>query len=126
MGISSRARVRRGPLGQRPLSTPNASILRTPGDRASASGLGDAGARPSVPGRDAHGRPGAYLALGSIGLPLAGPRVAVAGPSREPRGYWPGWAVGAGSLAVLLFGLLMAGAVLVGMMAGPLASLPFV
>ena len=32
---------------------------------------------------------------------------------------------GQGSLAVLLFGLLMAGAVLVGMMAGPLASLPF-
>ena len=74
------------------------------------------------------GGPGAYLALGSIGLPLA---LALVLQLLAPRGSREGLMArlgesGQGSLAVLLFGLLMAGAVLVGMMAGPLASLPFV
>lgn len=111
------------------LSTPNASILRTHGDPG--------GAHPAwamqVPDRPflvgtLMGGPGAYLALGSIGLPLA---LALVLQLLAPRGSREGVLAGLGqsgqgSLAVLLFGLLMAGAVLVGMMAGPLGSLPFV
>jgi hypothetical protein len=73
------------------------------------------------------GGPGAYLALGALGLPLAlavtlqllaprGSRAAVAARLRES---------GHGSLVALLCVLLLASAALVGLMAGPLASVPF-
>jgi hypothetical protein len=73
------------------------------------------------------GGPGAYLALGALGMPLAlavilqivaprGSRAAVTARLRES---------GQGSLVVLLCGLLLVSAVLVGVMAGPLASVPF-
>ena len=111
------------------LSTPNASILRTLGE---PGGVHPAWAVP-VPDRPflvgtLMGGPGAYLALGSIGLPLA---LALVLQMLAPRGSRERLASrlgesGQGSLVFLLFGLLMAGAALVGMMAGPLASLPFV
>ncbi len=111
------------------LSTPNASILRTLGE---TGGAHPAWAVP-VPDRPflvgtLMGGPGAYLALGSIGLPLA---LALVLQMLAPRGSRERLAArlgesGQGSLVFLLFGLLMAGAALVGMMAGPLASLPFV
>jgi hypothetical protein len=73
------------------------------------------------------GGAGAYLALGALGLPLG---LAVVFQLLAPRGSRVGLRVrlaesGQGSLVVLLYGLLLGGAVLVGLMAGPVASLPF-
>jgi hypothetical protein len=73
------------------------------------------------------GGAGAYLALGALGMPLA---LAVTLQLLAPRGSREALGTrlaeaGQGSLVVLLIGLLVSSAVLVGLMAGPLASLPF-
>jgi O-antigen ligase len=111
-------------------TTPNALVLRpiaSPGGPeahpAWASPVPD---RPFLIG-SLMGGPGAYLALGSLGLPLA---LAVTLQLLAPRGSREGlWArlshAGQGSLVVLLCGMLLASAVLVGLLAGPVASLPF-
>jgi hypothetical protein len=110
------------------LTTPNTSVLRTPAVRASAP----AALAAVVPDRpflfgSLMGGAGAYLALGSLGMPLA---LAVILQLVAPRGSREGLRTrladsGQGSLVVLLCGLLLASAVLVGLLAGPLASVPF-
>lgn len=73
------------------------------------------------------GGPAAYLALGSIGLPLT---LALALQIMAPRGSRESLSArlgesGQGSLVLLLGGLLIAGGLLVGLIAGPLLSVPF-
>ncbi len=73
------------------------------------------------------GGPAAYLALGSIGLPLT---LALMLQIMAPRGSREGLSArlgesGQGSLVLLLAGLLVASGVLVGLIAGPWLSLPF-
>jgi hypothetical protein len=73
------------------------------------------------------GGPGAYLALGSIGLPLA---VALLLQLIAPRGSREGLGArlghsGQGGLVVLLAVFALASAMLVGVLAGPWLSLPF-
>jgi len=73
------------------------------------------------------GGPGAYLALGSIGLPLT---LALALQIMAPRGSRETLSArlgesGMGSLVLLLAGLLVASGLLVGMIAGPFFSVPF-
>jgi hypothetical protein len=73
------------------------------------------------------GGPGAFLALGSLALPLA---LGMTLQAMAPRGSRdPLWArlrdSGQGSLVVLLFGLLEAGSCLVGLMGGMTAAVPF-
>jgi hypothetical protein len=73
------------------------------------------------------GGPDAYLALGSLGLPLL---LALVLQLMAPRGSREGlWArlghSGQGSLLVLLCGLGLTSAVLVGILAGPMLCLPF-
>jgi hypothetical protein len=112
------------------LTTPNAVVLRTmtgPGvseaHPAWATAIPD---HPFVFG-SLMGGPGSYLALGALGMPLA---LAVILQLLAPRGSREGLRArlsesGQGSLALLLCGLLFAASVLVGLLAGPLASLPF-
>lgn len=73
------------------------------------------------------GGPGAHLALGSIGLPLA---LAVALQLMAPRGSRDGlWSrlseSGQASLLVLLYAATIAGSFLIGLLAGPLVAIPF-
>ncbi len=73
------------------------------------------------------GGPGAYLALGSLGLPLA---LAVTLQLMAPRGSRQGlWSrlgeSGQGSLLVFLYGTTVASAGLIGVMAGPVPAIPF-
>ena len=73
------------------------------------------------------GGPGAYLAMGSLGLPLA---LALTLQLIAPRGSREElWArlgdSGQGPLVVLLCGMLLAASVLTGFLAGSLASVPF-
>jgi O-antigen ligase len=73
------------------------------------------------------GGPGGFLALGSIGMPLA---LALTFQLIAPRGSRESIAgrygqSGQGSLVTLLFGMLLASAILVGLVAGPWFSLPF-
>jgi O-antigen ligase len=73
------------------------------------------------------GGPGAFLALGSLALPLA---FGLMLQMMSPRGLREGLMArlrdsGQGSLVVLMLGLIIAGAVLVGAIAGPLPSLIF-
>ena len=110
------------------LAGPNTVLLR-------ASGL----ARPdhpawafAVPERpftigSLMGGPGAYLALGSLGLPLAlGLALQLLAPrgSREPLSVRLGQS-GRGGLVFLLGLMLTTGAVMVGLLAGPELSVPF-
>jgi hypothetical protein len=109
------------------LTAPNVAVLR-----AAAGANGQAVAAALVPERpflfgSLMGGSGAYLALGALAMPLA---LAVVLQLLAPRGSREGLGVrlgdaGQGSLVVLLSSLLLASAVLVGLMAGPLASLPF-
>jgi hypothetical protein len=115
------------------VAVPNATVLRT----LAAPGASPSQTHPSwavlVPDRpflfgSLMGGSGSYLALGSLGIPLA---MAVLLQLLAPRGSRESLGTrlgesGQGSLAVLLCGLLLAAAVRVGLMAGPLASLPFV
>jgi hypothetical protein len=119
-----------GPTVDDLLTTPNASVLRTiaapsgaPAHPAWATLVPD---RPFLFG-SMMGGAGSYLALGALGMPLA---LAVTLQLLAPRGSREGLGTrlgeaGQGSLVVLLVGLLLASAVLVGLMAGPLASIPF-
>ncbi len=119
-----------GPTVDDLLTIPNASVLRTlaapaggPEHPAWATLIPD---RPFLFG-SLMGGAGSYLALGALGLPLA---LAVTLQLLAPRGSREGLGTrlgeaGQGSLVVLLVGLLLASAVLVGMMAGPLAGIPF-
>jgi hypothetical protein len=112
------------------LTTPNALVLRplaTPGNPqahpAWATMIPD---RPFLVG-SMLGGPGAYLALGALGLPLA---LAVTLQLMAPRGSREGLRTrlgnsGQGSLVLLLCGLLLSAAVLIGVLSGPLASVPF-
>jgi hypothetical protein len=73
------------------------------------------------------GGSGAYLALGSLGLPLA---LALTLQLMAPRGSRLGtWErlreTGQGSLLVLLYGSSIVGAFVVGLLAGPTLALPF-
>ena len=104
------------------LTSPNASVLRAagearPGHPAWAMAVPD---RPFLLGSQMGG-PGAYLALGSLGLPLAlALTLQLLAPrgSRESLGRGLGQS-GQGSLVVLLSGMLLASALLVGLLAGP-------
>jgi hypothetical protein len=104
------------------LAAPGASVLRAAG--ASRPGHPDwalaVADRPEVIGTQMGG-PGAYLALGSIGLPLAlALTLQLLAPrgSRESLGARLGQS-GQGSLVVLLYGLLLVSSVVVGLLAGP-------
>ena len=118
-----------GPTVDDLLTTPNASVLRT---LAAPAGAGHPAWATLVPDRpflfgSLMGGAGSYLALGALGMPLAlAVTLQLLAPrgSREELGKRLGEA-GQGSLVVLLSGLLLASAVLVGLMAGPLASIPF-
>ena len=73
------------------------------------------------------GGPGALLALGSLALPLA---LGLLLQMLSPRGTRDGLTArlrdsGHGSLALLMLGLILAGAVLVGVLAGPARCVPF-
>jgi hypothetical protein len=110
------------------MSAPNSLVLRTlPGPSPAhppwALLMPD---RPVLLGT-LMGGPGAYLALGSVALPLA---LALVLQLVAPRGSRELLAMrlrnsGQGGLVVLLAVLLIASAVLVGILAGPLLSVPF-
>lgn len=112
------------------LSTPNAPVLRT---MATIDG-----ARPHLPWAELvpqrpflfgslMGGPTAYLALGSLAIPLA---MSVMLQLMAPRGSRDGIRArlgdsGQGSLVCLLAGMLLASVLLVGLIAGPWLSVPF-
>ncbi len=111
------------------LEATTATVLRPVGDEPKADRPALAAARPGRPFLvgTLMGGPGAFLALASLALPLAfglflqamaprGSREGLIGRLRES---------GQGSQVALMLGLLVAGCVLVGIMAGPWASLPF-
>jgi hypothetical protein len=115
------------------LTTPGAVALRTlPPSAAAATEAAHPAWAALYPDRpflfgSLMGGPGAYLALGALGMPLA---LAVILQILAPRGSRAAVAVqlresGQGSLVALLCALLLASALLLGVMAGPLASLPF-
>jgi hypothetical protein len=110
------------------LTSPNASVLRAagemrPGHPAWAMAVSD---RPFLLGSQMGGT-GAYLALGSVGLPLA---LALTLQLIAPRGCRDSLGArlgqsGRGSLVALLSGMLLASALLVGLLAGPIYSAAF-
>lgn len=111
------------------LASPNTTVLRGLG--ASQAGhlswampIAD---RPFQIGTQLGGA-GAYLALGSIGLPVAlALTLQLLAPrgSRESIGTRLGQS-GEASLVILIYGLLLASALLVGLLAGPVFCAPFV
>ncbi len=117
------------------LETPSATVLR-PLDDPSPSATANPSAAPGpvvvIPEEPFHfgtmvGSAGAFLAFGSLALPLA---LAVVLHLLAPRGSREGLASrlgqkGQGSLVVLLLIMLVSGAFLVGLVAGPWFSLPF-
>jgi hypothetical protein len=107
------------------LTSPNASALRVVGESGSAWTVAVPD-RPFLLGT-LMGGPGAYLALGSIALPLA---LALALQLMAPRGSREGLMTrlrqsGQGSLVFLLVGLVLTSAALTGLMAGLVLCLPF-
>jgi hypothetical protein len=118
-----------GPTAHELLTTPNATALRT---IASASGASHPTWAALVPDHpfligSLMGGPGAYLALGSIGLPLG---LALLLQRLAPRGSRDGlWArlgeTGQGGLVLLLAVMLAASAGVVGLLAGPFWAVPF-
>ncbi|MBV8315381.1 MAG: O-antigen ligase family protein [Planctomycetaceae bacterium] len=110
------------------LATPNTTALRAldAANAASTSWAVPVPDRPFLIG-SLMGGPGAFLALGTIGLPLA---LALILQLLAPRGSREGLRTrlgdsGQGGLVVLLIGLLWTSAVLIGLMAGRWLSLPF-
>jgi O-Antigen ligase len=111
------------------LNAPNTAVLRAVGESGAVHPTWAA----LVPDRPFQvgtmlGGSGAYLALGALGLPLA---LALTLQQLAPRGSRAGLSTrlresGQGSLVFLLLVLLIASAVLVGMLAGPWFGLPFV
>lgn len=110
------------------LAGPNSSVLRAAGQARAghpvwALAVPD---RPFLMGTQMGG-PGAYLALGSVGLPLAlGLTLQLLAPrgSRESLGVRLRQS-GQGSLVALVYGMLLASAVIIGLLAGPVFSLAF-
>lgn len=110
------------------LSGPNLSVLRASGTvraghPAWALAVPD---RPFLIGTQMGG-PGAYLALGSLAMPLA---LAIVCQLLAPRGSREPLSVrlgesGRASLVGLVYGMLLASALLVGLLAGPYYSLAF-
>jgi hypothetical protein len=116
------------------LLTPTTAVLRRLDTPAGAAGPGSVFERvalvPEAPFLfgTMMGGAGAFLALGSLALPLALAivlHVTAARGSRETLSYRLQH-TGQGGLAVLLVVMLLVGTFLVGMMAGPWFSLPFV
>jgi hypothetical protein len=117
------------PSGADLLNAPGSTVLRGLAD-GTAAGLPAwatlAPERPFVLG-SLLGGPAAYLALGSIGLPLT---LAMTLQIMAPRGSRETLSArlgesGQGSLVLLLACLLVAGGLLVGVVAGPYLSVPF-
>jgi hypothetical protein len=111
------------------LTTPNATALRTVAPVSGATHPTWAALVPDHPFLigSLMGGPGAYLALGSIGLPLG---LALLLQRIAPRGSRDGlWVrlgeTGHGGLVVLLAVMLAASAGVVGLLAGPLLAVPF-
>jgi hypothetical protein len=110
------------------LTAPGSSVLRAAG----AESAGHPAWALAVPDRPAllgsqMGGPGAYLALASIGLPLA---LALTLQLLSPRGSREPLSLrlaesSKGSVVSLVYGMLLASAALVGFLAGPLCSLAF-
>ncbi len=117
-----------GPGWNDVLASPGASVLRAVGPAREghpewAQAVAD---RAFLLGSQMGG-PGAYLALGSIGLPLAlGLTLQLLAPrgSREPLGVRLAHS-GQGSLVSLLCGMLLLSALIVGFLAGPIYSVAF-
>ncbi len=113
------------------LTTPNRYVLRTTADKTSDDPARKTAWAVLVPDRpflfgSMMGGPGAYLALGSLALPLAvGLLLHLLAPrgSREPLGARLAQS-GQGSLVWLLGGMSAAAALVVGVVGGPLASTP--
>jgi hypothetical protein len=110
------------------LSAPGTTVLRLVGESATGR-EGWALEQPERPFAfgTLMGGPGAYLALAALALPLA---LALTLQAWAPRGSREGvWArlsqTGQGGLVVFLTLLTMAGALLVGLLAGPWLSVPF-
>jgi len=110
------------------LNAPDVAVLRPIGE-ARSPGPDLAAARPGRPFLigSLMGGPGAFLALGSLALPMA---LGLMLQMITPRGDREGLLArlrdsGEGSLVVLLLGLIVAGAALVGILAGPVLCLPF-
>ncbi len=117
-----------GPTLDDAMNAPSMMLLRPVGEaKPGRSAL--AAARPDRPFLvgSLMGGPGAFLALGSLALPLA---FGLMLQMMSPRGLREGLLArlrdsGQGSLVVLMLGLIVAGAALVGVMAGPIPSLVF-
>ena len=110
------------------MTAPSVTVLRPLGDQK-PDGPALAAAGPDHPFLigSLMGGPGAFLALGSLALPLA---FGLMLQMTSPRGHREGMLArlrdsGQGSLVLLMLGLVVAGSVLVGVMAGPLPSLVF-
>ncbi len=111
------------------LEATSATVLRPVGEEPKPGRPALAAARPDRPFLvgTLMGGPGAFLALGSLALPLA---FGLFLQTMAPRGSREGLLArlkdsGQGSQVALMSGLLVAGSVLVGIMAGPWPSVPF-
>ena len=110
------------------MTAPGSTVLRPlgepkPGRPAMAAARAD---HPFLMG-SLMGGPGAFLAMGSLALPLA---FGLMLQMMSPRGHREGLPArlrhsGQGSLVLLMMGLIVAGSVLVGVLAGPWPCLPF-
>jgi hypothetical protein len=110
------------------MSAPSVTVLRPLGE-TSPSGLSLAASRPDRPFLigSLMGGPGAFVALASLALPLA---FGLMLQMMAPRGLRQGLFArlrdsGQGSLVLLMLGLIVAGAVLVGVMGGRIPGLVF-
>ena len=110
------------------MSSPVPSVLRVVGERkADRPILAAARAMPTFQFGSMVGGPGAFLAMASLAIPLA---LGLTLQTMSPRGGRDGMLMrirdsGQGSQVVLTLALLLLGVVLVGMMAGKRASIPF-
>ena len=117
-----------GPTLDDLMAAPVPSVLRVVGEpRADRPTLAAARALPMFQFGSMVGGPGAFLALASLAIPLA---LGLTLQALAPRGGREGMLLrlrnsGQGSEVVLTLALTLAGTVLVGMMAGKRASVPF-
>ena len=110
------------------MTAPSVTVLRLVGELA-PNGPALAASRPDHPFLigTLMGGPGAFLALASLALPLA---FGLMLQMMSPRGHREGLLArlrdsGQGSLVLLMLGLVLAGALLVGVMAGPIPASTF-